>query len=268
MARVAHTINNRGKILQFIADKYPILEHIMILSQLWSFHIPIVEIPKSSLENTLFGPAIVRNVVLSQSLLSVISQAKRKWNDAKTEDLMVFKRLEMVETNIYVGLKPEVCPQLTPFICFSARNHKFIGRLKISVCMPSSNLTYPESVEEASPPYNLNSRNPPLIATILECIDKRSNSPEWDDSLFIKLALHNDLMSIFSFNRNQRFGEGSVLHPFRTDANYSDNVTITPINGHQYHLDFVHDEEGNKLSIYDFMFGDQITEKLVCTKYD
>ena len=171
---------------------------------------------------------------------------------------MVFKRLEMTETNIYVGLKPEACPQLTPFIYFSARNHRFIGRFSVSVCMPSKSLTFPESVIEAKPPYDTTSRNSPLIAIMLECVDHRFTDPDWDISLMIKFAVNNDLMSMFSFNEIQRFGEGSVLHPYKNDDNYDDNVTITPINGHQFHLDFIHDYEANKLSIYEFIFGSQM----------
>ena len=257
MTRVAHTINNRVKILTFIAEKHPELTFVMFLAQLWSFHVPIVKLSTNSLENTLFSPAIVRNVMSSRALLSTVAEAKKRWNRARPEDLMVFKRLEMIETNIYVGLKPEVCPQLTPFFCFSARNHRFIGRFSVSVCMPSKHLTFPEAVEEANPPYDTNSRNPPLMGIVLECIDQRSSNPEWDDTLIIKLALHNDSMSTFSFSRFQRFGEGSVLHPYKNDESYDDDITITPINGHQYHFDFAHDAEANKLSIYEFMFGSQ-----------
>ena len=64
-------------------------------------------------------------------------------------------------------------------------------------------------------------------------------------------------MSLFSFNEVQRHGEGSFLHQYNLDTNYNVDITITPIQGHQYHLDFVNDHQGNKLSIYEFMFGAQ-----------
>ena len=257
MARASYSINNRAKILEFIAQKNPELSFIMLLAQLWSFHVPIVKLARNSLENTLFTPAIIRDVFSSENLLYTVGQAKAKWNNAKMEELIVFKRIEMLETNIYVGLKPEACPQLTPFFCFSARNHRFIGRFSISICISANALSFPESVEQLNPPFNLDSRNPPLIATVLECIDQRLLDSDWDDSLIIKLSLHNDLMSIFSFNRNQNFGEGSVLHPYKNDSSYDDNNTITTINGHQYHLDFVHDVEAEKLNVYEFMSGSQ-----------
>ena len=40
MARMAHSINNRGRILRLIAQKYPKLESIMFLSQMWIYHAP------------------------------------------------------------------------------------------------------------------------------------------------------------------------------------------------------------------------------------
>ena len=257
MSQSAHDINNRGKILQFIADKYPQLESIMLLAQFWSYQAPIIKVSRIALEDTLFGPVTVKNVLKSNQLLSVVAEVKRRWNTASSNDLMVFKRFDMTGSDIYVGLKPESCPQLTPFMYLSARNHRFFGRFLVSACIPSKYLTFPESVEDAQPPYDLTSCNPPLITTILECVDNRLQKPEWDNNLMIKLAVNNDLMSIFSFNDTQRFGEGSVLHPYKNDSSYDDNITITAVNGHQYHLDFVHDAEANKLSIYEFMFGVQ-----------
>ena len=88
---------------------------------------------------------------------------------------------------------------------------------------------------------------------ILDCVHQTSNDPEWDRSLMIKFTFTGDKMSIFSFNENQRHGEGSRLHPFTLNSSYSDNTTITPIEGHQYHLDFVHNISGTKLSTYEFV---------------
>ena len=77
---------------------------------------------------------------------------------------------------------------------------------------------------------------------------------EWDFSLVIKIMFTNDTLSIFSFNENQNHSEGSLLHPYTPDTHYNDNRTINPVQGQQYHLDFIHDD-ANKISIYDFMSG-------------
>ena len=257
MAQAAISIQNKGKILEAIAKKHPELVTIMQMSQLYIYECPMIKISRISLESTLFGPMTIMNVLSSNQLLSVVAKAKEAWNKANSSDLMVFKRLEMPGGKVYVGLRPESCPELTPFIKFRARNHKFVGRIKISVCAPTTDLTYPDAVENVQPPYNLKSRNPPLIATVLECIDIRFNNTEWDRSLMIKIAFTNDVMSLFSFNENQRHGEGSFLHQYSPNPTYNDDTTITPIQRHQYHLDFINDHQGNKLSIYEFMFGAQ-----------
>ena len=254
MARFAKEINDRGKVLLSLALKNPSLSPIFAQTQVWLYQTPIIRVSKIALENTLIAPVIIRNVTTSANILSVVANAKKAWNEATSDDLIVFKRLEARENNIYVGLRPEASIQLTPYFYFHARNHRFIGRFLLSVGAPAKNLTYPDAVLDASPPYNLKSRHPPLATVILDCTDHRSMNREWDFSLVIKIMFTDDKLSIFSFNENQNHAEGSLLHPYSPNTHYNDNRTINPVQGHQYHLDFIHDE-ANKISIYDFMSG-------------
>ena len=204
MARNMQGMKNRGKILQAMARRRPESSSFLSLAQIWLHQTPIFKIPKVSLESTSFGPITIRNVFMSEQLTSIVSRAKDAWQNANENDL----RMELAGDNIYVGLKQEASFQLTLYFYFHAQNHKFIGRILTFACMPTKNLTFPEAVENISPPCNLKSRNPPLITMILDCIDRRSMDPEWDHSLMVKMVFTNDNMSIFSFNENKRHGEG------------------------------------------------------------